>query len=185
MAVFQGVNYQTLGRFSIPFYVFSLLLIVYTVIGVHVHVPGVKPIHGQANWINFGPASLQPAELMKIAFAMVLARYLRFRSNYRALKGLLPPFALALVPIAFILKQPDLGTALIFIPALFVMLFAAGAKMRHLLAIVGLGAIIAPILWFAGPASEGGSGSAGAAASAGVRQNLSARPRARHVRGRS
>jgi cell division protein FtsW (lipid II flippase) len=150
MAVFQAVNYQKLGRFSIAFYIFSLLLILYTVIGVYIRVPGVHPVHGQANWINFGAASLQPAELMKIGFVAVLARYLRFRSNYRTLAGLLPPFAVALIPIAAILKQPDLGTALIFIPPLFVMLFVAGAKWKHLLAIVALGLITAPILWFSG-----------------------------------
>ncbi len=152
MAVFQGVNYQKIGRWSVPFYILSLLLILYTVVGAMpgIHLPGVKSIRGQANWINFGPASLQPAELMKIAFVMVLARYLRFRSNYRRLTGLLPPFALAVIPIALILKQPDLGTALIFVPALFVMLFVAGAKMRHLLAIVGLGVAMLPLIWFSG-----------------------------------
>ena len=92
-----------------------------------VAVPGIRRVNGAFAWIFFGPASLQPAELMKIAFVMVLARYLRFRSNYRTIYGLLPPFALALVPLALILKQPDLGTALIFIPALFVMLFVGSA----------------------------------------------------------
>ena len=150
MSVFQAVNYQKLGRLSLLFYVFSLLLIGYTVVGTYVRVPGVRPIHGQANWINFGPASLQPAELMKIAFVMVLARYLRFRSNYRTLTGLLPPFAVALIPIAAILKQPDLGTALIFIPPLFLMLFVAGAKMKHLLAILALAVLVAPMMWFSG-----------------------------------
>jgi cell division protein FtsW (lipid II flippase) len=150
MAVFQVVNYQKIGRFAIAFYILSLGLILYTVVGTRVHVPGVHVINGQANWINFGPASLQPAELMKIGFILVLARYLRFRSNYRTLKGLLPPFGLALIPLAAILMQPDLGTALIFIPVLFVMLFVAGAKLQHLLAIVGLGLALSPIAWLAG-----------------------------------
>ena len=65
---------------------------------------------------------------------------------------------LALVPLALIMKQPDLGTALTFIPTLFAMLFVAGAKMRHLLAIMGIGLALAPILWLAGPADEGGAG---------------------------
>jgi cell division protein FtsW (lipid II flippase) len=87
---------------------------------------------------------------MKIAFVLVLARYLRFRQNYRRLWGLLPPFALMLVPIALILKQPDLGTALVFVPALFAMLYIAGARMKHVLAIIGLGVALSPIAWFAG-----------------------------------
>ncbi len=155
MAAFQAVNYQTIGRFAAAFYVVSLLLIMYTVIGAAlvdrgVAVPGIRKVNGAYAWIFFGPASLQPAELMKIAFVMLLARYLRFRSNYRNFTGLLPPFALALVPIALILKQPDLGTALIFIPALFAMLFVAGAKITHLLAIVGIGAALMPLVWFSG-----------------------------------
>ena len=150
MATFQAVDYRILGRYSIPFYVVSLVLILYTVVGSQVTVPGVTKRNGAYNWIAFGPASLQPSELMKIAFVMLLSRYLRFRSNYRTLKGLLPPFALALVPVALILKQPDLGTALIFIPALFVMLFVAGAKLKHLLTVVALGIAICPLLWFSG-----------------------------------
>lgn len=150
LAAFQVVNYQKIGRLSIPFYIVSLGLILYTVVGSQISVPFVRRINGAYAWINFGPASLQPAELMKIAFVMLLARYLRFRSNYRTLVGLLAPFGLALLPIALILKQPDLGTALIFIPALFAMLFVAGAKMKHLLAIVGMGVALLPIVWLSG-----------------------------------
>ncbi|HTL29665.1 MAG TPA: FtsW/RodA/SpoVE family cell cycle protein [Tepidisphaeraceae bacterium] len=150
MALFQAVNYQKIGRFAWPFYCFSLLLILYTVVGSVVHVPGVTKRNGAYNWIAFGSFSLQPAELMKISFVLLLARYLRFRSNYRSITGLLAPFALALVPMALILKQPDLGTALIFIPALFAMLFVAGAKIKHLLAIVGMGLATVPFLWLSG-----------------------------------
>jgi rod shape determining protein RodA len=158
MAAFQAIDYRLLGRLSWGFYLFSLLLILYTVLGTKMTLPFARPIKGQCNWINFGPMSLQPAELMKVAFVMVLARYLRFRSNYRTVAGLLPPFALALVPLALILKQPDLGTALVFIPALFAMLFVAGARFWHLLAIVGCGAFLGLILWLSGPADQGAPG---------------------------
>jgi cell division protein FtsW (lipid II flippase) len=110
-------------------------------------VPNIK---GAQAWIDFGPLHLEPAELMKLAFCMVLARYLRYRSNYRAVKGLVPPFLLALVPLVLILKQPALGMALLFIPALFAMLFAAGAKVRHLLSVVGMGLLLVPVAWLAG-----------------------------------
>jgi cell division protein FtsW (lipid II flippase) len=159
MAAFQAFDYRLIGRFSWGFYVFSLALIFYTVLGTKIpNLPFARPIKGQCNWINFGPMSLQPAELMKVAFVMVLARYLRFRSNYRTLFGLLPPFALALCPLALILKQPDLGTALVFGPALFVMLFVAGARLWHLAAIVGMGACFGLFLWLCGPAEAGGPG---------------------------
>jgi rod shape determining protein RodA len=150
LIAFQAVNYLYIGRFAWGFYILSALLILYTVLGVSLHLPGVKEINGACNWINFGPMSLQPAELMKIAFCMVMARYLRFRSNYRSFIGLLAPFALMFGPIILILKQPDLGTALIFIPALFVMLFVAGAKIWHLAAVILLGLCFAPLMWFSG-----------------------------------
>lgn len=159
LGLFQAVNYQILGRFAWGFYFFSLLLILYTVMGNvadahHIALPFVHPIKGQCNWINFKFGSmvfsLQPSELTKIGFVGVMARYLRFRSNYRSLKGLMAPFGLAFLPLILILKQPDLGTALVFFPALFVLLFTAGAKMKHLYAIAALGLAMAPVLWLAG-----------------------------------
>lgn len=160
MALVQLINYQLLGRWAWTFYILSLVLILYTVIGGYTEskgmaLPGVRRINGASNWINIKftssfTFSLQPAELAKIAFVMVMARYLRFRKNYRSLGGLLAPFALAFVPLVLILKQPDLGTALVFLPTLFALLFVAGAKLRHLGAIFGLGLVLAPVVWMSG-----------------------------------
>jgi cell division protein FtsW (lipid II flippase) len=155
MGLFQAVNYQIIGRFAWGFYVFSLTLVGYTVLGnmaqAHGHpLPGVHTTKGVCAWINFGPISLEPAELMKLSFVLLLARYLRYRNNYRALPGLIPPFLLALVPLVLILKQPDLGMAMLFLPVLFTMLFVAGAKIKHLSLIVGAGLLFAPLVWFCG-----------------------------------
>jgi len=154
MLAFQAVNYQIIGRFAWVFYALSFMLVLYTVLGAAIGgktpIPFVREVNGAYAWIHFGGFSLQPAELMKIAFIMVLARYLRFRSNYRTLLGLIPPFALAVVPLALILKQPDLGTALTFVPVLFAMLFVAGARMWHLAAVVGMGLCVVPVLWLSG-----------------------------------
>lgn len=150
MAAVQAVNYTILGRFAWPFYFFSLVLVVYTVAGSYVALPGVRPIKGASCWITFPGFSLEPSELLKLSFVLVLARYLRFRSNYRQLSGLVPPFCLALLPMALILKQPDLGVAALFLPTLFAMLFVAGAKVRHLLLIMICGAAIMPIFWLSG-----------------------------------
>lgn len=160
MFAVQALDYRVVGRFAWAIYLFVLAALLYTILP---GVPrsgflGVPVIKGQSNWINFGPLKLQPAELMKVAFCLVMAHYLRFRSNYRTFKGLLPPFALAVVPLVIILRQPDLGTALVFIPALFGILFVAGAKKRHLLAVMGLGLALAPIAWYAGPSEETGLG---------------------------
>ncbi|MGC4030657.1 MAG: FtsW/RodA/SpoVE family cell cycle protein [Tepidisphaeraceae bacterium] len=150
LVAFQLVDYRIIGTYGIAFYAGAALLILYTVVGSVVSVPGVTKRGGAFNWIDFGPFSLQPSELMKVAFVMVLARYLRFRSNYRTLAGLLPPFLLAAGPMLLILKQPDLGTALIFIPTLFAMLFVAGAKLKHLLGVAAIALACGPVLWLSG-----------------------------------
>jgi len=156
MTLFQGVNYQLIGRYAWGFYVVALALVVFTVIGGHLlHLTLVPNRNGAYKWIVIGPASLEPAELMKVGFIMVLARYLRFRSNYRTFAGLLAPFALALVPVVMILGQPDLGTSFCFIPALFAMLFVAGAKINHLLTILAVGVVLLPVAWMSGKDKSG------------------------------
>jgi rod shape determining protein RodA len=150
LAAFQLVNYQVIGRLGWIFYFCSLLLIIYTVIGTKVRVPGVHNVNGAFAWINFGPVSLEPAELMKLAFVLVLGRYLRYRSNYRTLAGLAIPFLIAGVPLVLILKQPDLGMAMIFPPVLLAMLFVAGARAKHLLLIIALAVLLMPVAWFSG-----------------------------------
>jgi cell division protein FtsW (lipid II flippase) len=97
-------------------------------------------------------------ELAKVAFVLAMARYLRFRSNYRNVRGLMAPFSLAMIPLLLILKQPDLGSALIFIPALFAMLFVAGARIKHLLVVAAMGAVFAPVAWLSGSKEDTGMG---------------------------
>jgi cell division protein FtsW (lipid II flippase) len=155
LVVVQGANYQILGRYAWPFYIGSLGLVFYTVLGsvaaAHGHaLPGVHPIKGACCWITLPGFSLEPSELMKIAFVVTLARYLRFRTNYRSMHGMIAPFLLAIVPMVLILKQPDLGVAALFLPALVAMLFVAGAKVRHMLAIFLAGAVLTPVFWLSG-----------------------------------
>jgi len=100
----------------------------------------VRPRNGARRWINLVVTDFQPSEAAKIVLVLALANYLRYRKNYRTLKGLLVPFAIMLVPMGFILVEPDLGTAMLFGPVLFAMLLAAGAKLPHLFTIAGLGA---------------------------------------------
>ena len=70
-----------------------------------------------------------------------LAVYLRYRQSQRTLRGLLLPFGFMLVPVALILLEPDLGTALVFPPTLFVILVASGAKLRHLGSLLAIAAL--------------------------------------------
>jgi len=105
------------------------------------------PKWGSRRWIPLPAMNFQPSEMAKLAFILALARYLEYRENFRRLTGLFIPFIMTLVPMGLILKEPDLGTSLIFLPTLFAMLFAAGARPRHLIFVVLLGALVSPILW--------------------------------------
>lgn len=107
----------------------------------------VTPRNGARRWINLGLADFQPSELAKIAYVLAMASYLRFRKNHRRLLGLLPPAAITLIPMGLIVLEPDLGTAMLFLPALGAMLIAAGAKLSHMLAIVVVLAAGAPAMY--------------------------------------
>jgi len=104
---------------------------------------------GSRRWIPLGFMNFQPSELAKLAYVLAVSRYLMHRENYRRLSGLTIPVALTLVPMGLILKEPDLGTALLFLPVLLAMLFTAGARLRHLALMCCLGAALAPVFWLA------------------------------------
>ncbi len=103
--------------------------------------------NGARCWIPLGWFDVQPSELAKLAFILALSHYLMHRDNYRRLTGLVAPFLIALVPTGLILKEPDLGSAMVFPPVLFAMLFAAGAKRSHLILVVLLAVAMSPFFW--------------------------------------
>ncbi len=70
-----------------------------------------------------------------------------YRDSYRRVSGLMVPLGVAMVPIVLVLKEPDLGTALVFLPVLFAMLLAAGARQAHLAVVVVVALAALPLLW--------------------------------------
>lgn len=137
--------YRKMGEYS--YVLLGVTLVMLAAVFVLPH--SISPvINGARRWFRFGPVNFQPSELAKIAFILALAWYLRYRKNYRSLLGLVLPFVLTLVPMGLVLVEPDLGTSLLFLPTLFAMLYLAGAKSRHLIVIVLLGAISMPVFYF-------------------------------------
>jgi cell division protein FtsW (lipid II flippase) len=110
--------------------------------------------NGARRWFQLAHVGLQPSEFAKVAQVLVLARYIRFRRDHRTFQGLFTPFLLTLVPMALVFMEPDLGTAAMFVPVLFAMLWAAGARTKHLLAVVALGVASLPVLYFSLPKGE-------------------------------
>ena len=140
-----------LGEMSYPLLLFTIALLLFVLLPF---VPrSLVPIrNGSTAWINLGFMMFQPSELAKVALILAIAWYLRHRATHRRLRGLLVPFGVMLVPLALILKEPDLGSALLLPPALFAMLVAAGAKLRHLGSLLGMAAAVvvlnaAVVLW--------------------------------------
>jgi len=144
-------SYVRVARYSYHLYGVSVALLAVLAVmrRFDLVIPDIiYPTNHAYSWINIpGMMKFQPSELTKIAFIMALAYYLRYRKNYRTFKGLLVPFLMALVPTALVLYQPDLGTAMMFLPVLFLMLFAAGARGKHLLAIILMGLAMVPIFY--------------------------------------
>ncbi|MGF1445375.1 MAG: rod shape-determining protein RodA [Pikeienuella sp.] len=102
---------------------------------------------GAQRWIRIGPLNLQPSELMKIALVLVLARYYDWLERDRTSRPLwmIPPLLLILVPAVLVLKQPDLGTALLICLGGATVMFLAGVSWWYFgtAAAMGAGAIYA------------------------------------------
>ena len=105
-------------------------------------------------WIRIGGFKAQPSEFMKVIMVIVLAGYIRYETRYRRFRGLAFPFALTLLPVLLIMRQPDLGTALLLVPLLFVLLYVAGAQPRHL-GIVAFAGLLAGLLLYFTPGLMG------------------------------
>ena len=129
------ISYQFLGDYSLHIYVFACAILLFTTIFG-------TPIRNTRAWLNLGFFSIQPSEFMKLALVIVLGKYLEIRErDIKYFRELLIPTLLTIIPIAVILKQPDFGTAVIFIPILFTMLFVGGADVSHLVSIIVIAAI--------------------------------------------
>jgi rod shape determining protein RodA len=86
------------------------------------------------SWIKIGPIGFEPTEYAKLAFILGLAWFLHLRENaIQRLSTVLMAFGFTAIPFLLILKQPALGSASVFFPICFCMLFAAGARPHHLL----------------------------------------------------
>lgn len=115
---------------AVPAYVVSVLLLAATlVIG-----EGRGTAQGIKSWINLGFFSFQPAEVAKLATILALAQLLALReSGLNSLQELIAPGLLVAVPLALVLRQPDLGTAMAFVGILFAMLYWAATPVWLLL----------------------------------------------------
>ena len=137
-----AIGYRSLLNVSYMIYSFSLLLLVFVL------AFGVIR-QGAQRWIAIGSFVLQPSEFCRLATMFVLAQFLAERARRLGQKRSFAMGAfLVMIPFILILKQPDLGSALLFIPILLAMLFVWGVRIRYLIGVFFMGLASLPFAWF-------------------------------------
>ena len=134
------VSYQTIVRWAFVAYWLTILLL------IAVLIPGIGSMQGWGarRWINFGLLSLQPSEFAKIAFILALGSFLsRPSDELRNGINFWKPIGMMTLPFLLIMKEPDLGSALVLVPTCFAMMYAAGTPRKYLLRLLGLGGVLA------------------------------------------
>jgi rod shape determining protein RodA len=137
------IDYRHMEHYAYAIYAFSLLLLVYVlVVG--------RSISGAKRWIELGPLSFQPSELIKITMILALAKYFHHRAKQGRynLFELVVPFLIFLVPFVLVLLEPDLGTSIVLMLLFFsiVLFFGLSQGSIIVLAIGGLASL--PLGWF-------------------------------------
>ncbi|MEQ1492889.1 MAG: FtsW/RodA/SpoVE family cell cycle protein, partial [Terricaulis sp.] len=106
---------------------------------VGVEVAGATRM-GATRWLDIGPISLQPSELMKVGIVLALARYYHQLDPRKTgtVLWVIPPFLMIVAPVALVMHQPDLGTSLMILFAGICVMFLGGLLWR----IIAAGAIV-------------------------------------------
>ncbi|MBE7527813.1 MAG: rod shape-determining protein RodA [Nitrosomonas sp.] len=140
MWVVANVSLQRIMRLALPIYVLGMILLVAVALFGEVQ-------NGARRWLNLGFAHIQPSELLKIAVPLMIAWYfdkvqitLRWRDYVVAV-------IILLLPVLFIMRQPDLGTALLILISGFYVIFLAGLSWRVLAGLAVAVAVSLPLLW--------------------------------------
>lgn len=128
------LDYRSIARWSMVIYWLSILSL------VAVLIPHIGSTNGSGarRWIDLGFFNLQPSETAKLAFIFAMAHFLsRPVEELRLVRNFWKAIALVVLPFLLIMKEPDLGSALVLLPTGFVMLFCAGTPKKYLFRLVG------------------------------------------------
>jgi rod shape determining protein RodA len=135
------MDYRDFGRFAWIIYALSLLsLLAVPLFG--------KEVNDAKRWIFIGNYSIQPSEFAKLAVIIVLARFFSDKEPPFSFLEILQSLIIIGIPAFLTAKQPDLGTAMVFIVLAFGMLYLAGLDLKYLGGAALAGAISAPLLYF-------------------------------------
>lgn len=130
-----AIDYNSFGEFHKAIYILSILFL------LSVYIPGLGIVRNNArSWINLGIIDLQTSEIAKIGFILSYAKYLENKKGQlNTIKDLIGPVAFILPFLLLLLKQPDLGSALVFVSIACGMLYVSGLNYKMIIAgLVGL-----------------------------------------------
>ncbi len=141
MVLLCGLHYRSIGRLAYPLYAATLAaLFLVAAIG--------RSGLGAQRWLSMGPFAFQPSEFMKLSLIVLLARYFEDRKDeMNAPLIFLPPIILTLLPAALVLRQPDLGTAIVLLLTSVCIMVIMGFKIRYFIYLGVAASVVAPFLW--------------------------------------
>jgi len=109
-----------------------------------------KSAMGATRWIDMGIVSIQPSELMKLSLILMLAKYFHDNHKYQFHKtSVIIPIIASLLPIILVMKQPDLGTAIVMSAVAITIFFVAGIRLIYFGILSFIGMATLPLAWFA------------------------------------
>ena len=131
-------DYRVLKSLARPLYIFNILML------LAVMLVG-KSALGAQRWLQLGPISIQPSEFAKAIMIISLSSFVDDRLPLLTdFRSWLPVFGYVLLPFLFVMKQPDLGTSLVFLAILLGTMIVCGFRIRYFLIMGGLGLASAP-----------------------------------------
>ncbi len=140
MLIVAQVPQRLLQRLAMPTYIIALLLLIGVAFAGDI-------VNGARRWLNLGVTRIQPSEIMKLAMPLALAWYFQSIEGAARSRQFIIAVLLIVVPVALIVRQPDLGTAVLVAAAGFYTIFLAGLSWRIMLTFAGIGAASIPFVW--------------------------------------
>ena len=137
------IDYRIMSRWALVIYAFTILMLIIVLI------PGIGSTQGWGarRWIVLGPANLQPSEFAKLGFILAMANFLsRPPDELRSVGIFWKALLMLVVPFLLIMKEPDLGSALILLPVGLTMLFVAGVPPRYINTLIAVSGLVVGLI---------------------------------------
>ncbi|MGL5634970.1 MAG: putative lipid II flippase FtsW [Sarcina sp.] len=150
MYIVSKIDYKYYKKFMIWGLVLSLIMVLITIF----KIPGIThSALGATRWLKFGPITMQPSEFVKYAVVLAIAIQLSNMGNKikSFTKGILPVLGIAAFFSLLIIVQKNLSIAGVILITAIIMIFAAGAKLKHMGGLFSFGAIVATLAVLVAP----------------------------------